>query len=329
MRNRSEQVFKYRMVGLQSAWIESQNGLVVFYLLPPGNYTFEAKVSNSSLDASSATVSFKVRILPPWWRSNWFYALCGLAFLLALWVLGWLRNRHLLEKSRRLEGLVSERTRELEASREQWRLQATHDGLTGMLNRVAILRALAAEMDRARREERTVVVALIDLDHFKNVNDTHGHQVGDEALRWFAAAVGAAIRPYDHAGRYGGEEFLLVLTEVPRELAKQRLAILLASISNLQIRALGSSFTLTCSIGAALFDPSDPSVAFESTEGLLAIADQALYEAKAKGRNQVVFHSSKAIRAVAKRKPPVASLRPSDRETDSNPDFTPSKKLQP
>ena len=110
--------------------------------------------------------------------------------------------------------------------------------------------------------------------------------VGDEALRLFAAAVGTAIRSYDHAGRYGGEEFLLVLTQIPREAVEQRLAALHAAISNLQVTANGSQFRLNCSMGATVFDPSSE---LASVESLLAIADQALYAAKAEGRNRVVF----------------------------------------
>jgi diguanylate cyclase (GGDEF)-like protein len=198
-------------------------------------------------------------------------------------------------RGRHLELLVSQRTRELEASREQLHIQATHDGLTGMLNRVAILRTLTAELERARREKRTVVVALIDLDYFKRINDEYGHLAGDEALRWFAAAVGAAIRLYDHAGRYGGEEFLLVLTEVPREAVEQRLTRLHKAISNLQINQRGVEFRLNCSMGATVFDPSDGP---GSVESLLSIADQALYAAKAAGRNRVIFRAPGASDAL-------------------------------
>jgi diguanylate cyclase (GGDEF)-like protein len=195
------------------------------------------------------------------------------------------------QRSRELERLVSERTRELEFSREQLRIQATHDGLTGMLNRVGVLKALAAEMDRARREYSVVVVALVDLDHFKRLNDAYGHLAGDEALRSFAAAAGAALRSYDHAGRYGGEEFLLVLTEIPIEAVQQRLTNLHAAISNLKISIQGSFITLNCSLGATLFDPYAGSV---SGESLLSIADEALYEAKAAGRNRLVFKEAVA-----------------------------------
>jgi diguanylate cyclase (GGDEF)-like protein len=200
-----------------------------------------------------------------------------------------MRARNLSERSFQLERLVSERTMELEASQELLRIQATYDGLTGMLNRVAILRALGVEIERARRQSSTLIVALIDLDHFKRVNDAYGHLVGDDALRWFAGAVGTAIRAYDHAGRYGGEEFLLVLTEVPPALADQRVTALHRAISNLTVRLENVEFTLNCSVGATFFDPSTGS---PNAEVLLSVADQALYEAKSAGRNRAVFRDA-------------------------------------
>ncbi|MGA2888736.1 MAG: diguanylate cyclase [Terracidiphilus sp.] len=289
MFNRGDLIFKYRMEGLQPEWSECADGVAIFSALPSGKYTFMAMAYNPGLNAFSTTVKMEVRILPPWWGSNWFYALCLVTFLLLLAAADRLRVRHLHGRSRELEMLVSERTKELEISRAQLRIQATHDGLTGMLNRTAILRALTAEMERAQRDKRSVVVALIDLDHFKHINDDYGHLAGDEGLRWFSAAVGTAIRPYDHAGRYGGEEFLLVLPEIPSDAVEQRLVGLHASISNLKIQIRGAIFLLNCSIGATVFNPT---VGSASEESLLAIADQALYVAKAEGRNRVVFRAA-------------------------------------
>jgi diguanylate cyclase (GGDEF)-like protein len=289
MRNRSELSLKIRMVGYQSEWMDTHTGNATFPRLPPGSFTFMAIACNPGLNGCSVPIKVDIKVLPPWWRTNWFYGLCFLVAASLLTGSGRLYVMHLRAESLNLEMLIQERTKELEASREQLRIQATHDGLTGMLNRVAILRALTAEMDRVLREKRTVAVALIDLDQFKHINDRYGHLVGDEALRWFAAAVGAAIRPYDRAGRYGGEEFLLVLTEVPREAVEQRLVSLQNSISNLKVCARGSEFTLNCSMGATVFDPSEKPATVES---LLAIADEALYAAKAAGRNRVVFRQT-------------------------------------
>jgi diguanylate cyclase (GGDEF)-like protein len=243
----------------------------------------------------------RVVILPPWWRSTWFFALCTLLFLSLFWAGDRLRARHLRLQARQLSRMVrertlelEERTRELEASRELLRIQAAEDGLTGMLNHVAILRALTAEMDRARRENKTLVLAMADLDHFKRVNDVYGHLAGDEALRTFATAVGAAIRTYDHSGRYGGEEFLLVLTEIPREGIECRLKCLHASITGLDVVSGEFKFKISCSIGATVYDPSGP---LKTVESLLSVADQALYAAKEAGRDRVVFREAESVEA--------------------------------
>ena len=284
-RNRSALTFAYRMKGLQQGWVETRDGAVVFPALPPGEYTFVATVRNPSLNASSESVNLQVVILPPWWRSGWMMVVYGAALALLITLFDWIRARNLKRISRQLQRLVAARTSELELSREQLRVQATHDGLTGLLNRDAILRALAMELDRASREEKIVVVALADIDHFKQVNDTHGHLGGDEALRQFAAAMSKAIRPYDHVGRYGGEEFLLILTDLPGEAAEQRLSSLHAAVTNLSVHTEETRFTLTCSMGATGYDPAHPAAGSES---LLAVADLALYDAKAQGRNRVI-----------------------------------------
>ena len=295
MRNRGDLVFVYRMEGLQPDWTQNRDGVAVFSALPPGKYTFMAMARNPGQNATSDLIKVTVQILPPWWGSRWFYAACCVTLLLLLGAGLLLYARNLLARRLELETLVRLRTRELEQSREQLRLQATHDGLTGMLNRGAVLRALAVEMGRARREGAPLLVALVDLDNFKQVNDAYGHLVGDEALRWFAAAVGSAMRAYDHVGRYGGEEFLLVLTQVPREASELRLKALHSAISNLHVRTEGADFIITCSMGATTFDPS---CGCAVAEALLAAADQALYAAKAAGRNRIVFQAANIQNAV-------------------------------
>jgi diguanylate cyclase (GGDEF)-like protein len=285
MRNRSELEFMYRMEGLQQDWVRAPGGVAVFSALPPGSYTFRGVARNSSMDALSPAVSMKVVVLPPWWRSGWMFAVYGVLLLLLVIFADWLRARNLRRISRQLQRLVSARTSELEQSREQLRIQATYDSLTGLLNRAAILRVLTTEIERARREGKNLIVALADLDYFKEVNDTYGHLAGDEALRLFAATMKSAIRPYDHVGRYGGEEFLLVLPDVPEDLDERRLSELHARITNLCVEE-ASNFVVNCSLGAAIlhapFDLPDP-------QPILAAADQALYDAKASGRNRVVW----------------------------------------
>jgi len=292
MRNRSELVFKYRMAPLQPDWIESHDGRAVFSNLPPGDFTMMAMAYNAGLNAYSGTVAVQVKILPPWWKTRWFTVLLVVAVILLLLAADRLRARHMRARSRHLQRLVSDRTRELELSRQQLQFQATHDGITGLFNHVEILRMLAVEMSHARRSGKNLVLAMLDLDHFKRVNDLYGHLAGDEALRSFAAAIQVAIRAYDHAGRYGGEEFLLILNEVPLEAAEQRLTHLHGLVSDLEIRTGGFEFKITCSIGATIFSPTDGQ---RSLEALLMAADQALYAAKSSGRNCVVVHGSDGL----------------------------------
>jgi diguanylate cyclase (GGDEF)-like protein len=289
MLNRSGLVFEYQMKGLHRGWIVNQNGEGVFSGLPPGNYTFSARAVNPDLNAASETLEMQIAVLPPWWQTWWMFALYALCVAALLWGAYRLYAGHLLARGKALEILVSERTRELEASRAQLRIQASHDELTGMLNRKAILAALAAEMKRALRDSTTVVVALVDLDRFKRINDECGHLAGDEALRLFADAVRKAIRAYDHAGRYGGEEFLLVLSRIPRAEIELRLLNLQSSISNIPFRWQEKDYKINCSVGVAVYNAYNDLYTLES---LLSAADRSLYLAKASGRNRVVFSDS-------------------------------------
>jgi diguanylate cyclase (GGDEF)-like protein len=290
MRNRSGLVFEYQMKGFDHGWIECQNGEAVFSGLPPGAYTFSARAVNSDLNAASESLEMQISVLSPWWRTWWMLALYVFGLAGLLWGLHRLYENHLVARGKELEALVSERTRELEASRAQLRMQASHDELTGMLNRKAILAALSIEMKRAVRDSMTIAVALVDLDHFKQINDVCGHLAGDEALRLFADAVRKAIRSYDHAGRYGGEEFLLVLSRIPRAEVKSRLIKLQGLISNLPFHWQDKEFKINCSAGVAVYSFSN---SLCTMEALLSAADQSLYLAKASGRNRVVFSDAR------------------------------------
>ena len=173
---------------------------------------------------------------------------------------------------------------ELVAARDSMRHAATHDSLTGLLNRSEILELLNRELVRAGREHQAVGIALVDVDHFKGVNDSFGHLFGDEALREVARRLKSNLRAYDGIGRYGGEEFLLVLPHCDSVTAITRADQLRRCISSKPITALGKQARITLSAGVAVFDPSSP----RNAQFLLSHADGGLYLAKEQGRNQVV-----------------------------------------
>lgn len=155
---------------------------------------------------------------------------------------------------------------------------ARHDELTGLLNRRAGLARLEEEIARSRRHDTPLCVAIGDIDHFKQVNDHHGHGVGDRVLQGAAEVMQHALRRYDVLARLGGEEFLMILPDAPLPQAQQGLERLRRRLAQAVLTSAG--LTLTLSTGIAAFAPG------ETSHALLERADQALYRAKTEGRNR-------------------------------------------
>jgi diguanylate cyclase (GGDEF)-like protein len=181
-----------------------------------------------------------------------------------------------------LRKALYDRSLELKAANKRIEELAELDELTGSFNRRCIMRMLDDEISRAHRIRTPCSIALIDLDWFKRINDTYGHPTGDEVLRTFAITVFANIRNIDRFGRYGGEEFLLVLPDTPNDSAERMLDRLRAIISDLDWSAFSSGLRVTISAGVATLRRD------ESEDTFLARADSALYAAKARGRNRIV-----------------------------------------
>jgi len=166
-------------------------------------------------------------------------------------------------------------------AKEALRREASRDGLTSLWNRKAILGILERELLRAERDQAPVGVIMIDVDHFKKVNDSRGHQAGDDVLRIIASGIAAVVRPYDAVGRYGGEEFLIVapgcgMTET-WELAER----VRVHVADCNIMAGGSTVRVSLSLGIATGQAAN------EIEKVLHASDAALYQAKNAGRNRV------------------------------------------
>ncbi|PQV63928.1 PAS domain S-box-containing protein/diguanylate cyclase (GGDEF) domain-containing protein [Abditibacterium utsteinense] len=171
---------------------------------------------------------------------------------------------------------------ERKEAQEKLRTLAMYDGLTGLLNRTAILECLTSEMERAARESKPLSVVLLDLDHFKQVNDLHGHAAGDAVLKEAAQRMKNSMRGYDKVGRYGGEEFLIVAPGCGGQDSVTLAERVRSCIASNCIETSDGPLDVTCSLGAAVARAAPR----EEADALIARADGALYCAKAGGRNR-------------------------------------------
>lgn len=186
-----------------------------------------------------------------------------------------------LQTGKRILGLLEQ----LEAARETLRELAARDPLTGLWNHSSIIDLLVNEIDRAERQGAYVGVALVDLDHFKSINDTHGHLVGDRVLREAAQVMSSSIRPYDAVGRLGGEEFLVVLPGCDQIIAVGHAERLRLALNRIEVNTPSGPVRFTASFGVTVVGPEtrvDAPTAIQT-------ADSAMYAAKHAGRDRVEF----------------------------------------
>jgi two-component system cell cycle response regulator len=173
----------------------------------------------------------------------------------------------------------------LVVAREEMRFKATHDALTSLWDRGSIFALLKSELSRSSREQAPVSVMICDIDHFKQINDDHGHPIGDEVLQQVSTRLQALVRPYDSVGRYGGEEFLIVLGGCSASDLKKRAEEVREGICRTPFPTKIGPILVSMSVGAITIEEGNKTT---SIEPYLKEADAALYRAKAAGRNRVV-----------------------------------------
>jgi two-component system, cell cycle response regulator len=196
-------------------------------------------------------------------------------------------NSHELRVRLRAGQRILELQEQLLRAREALRAQATHDGLTGILNRAAVLETLDRELERSYRERHPVSLLIADLDRFKSINDTYGHLAGDDVLREAARRMTAVLRPYDAVGRYGGEEFLIILAGSDSESAHAQAERIRLSLAKEPFVIGDAKVSVTCSVGFS----THPGNSRSHADDLVKRADLALYESKNAGRNRVQFRA--------------------------------------
>lgn len=212
-----------------------------------------------------------------------FAAIAALAVAWALWI------RQTMTREAELVQLVRDRTDELEAANRRLEALSYQDALTGVANRRALDKALDIEWRRGIRSKRPISFLLLDIDHFKGFNDTYGHQAGDAVLKQFADVVKHEAREIDRVGRYGGEEFLVLLPGTVLDAAVTFAERVRTSVEARRFTFEGGSLLRTVSCGVAAW----PHPRVSTCEGLIKAADSALYVAKEMGRNRVVRFDSR------------------------------------
>lgn len=282
--------YQSRMLGLEQSWVDAvAEGAREFSALPPGDYEFQARALDET-GAAGPSLVYPIRVAAAWYQTLP-AQLAGLAWIVVVFLLllRW-RSRTLERRNHQLEALVSERTvalalrsHELELANRRLSELADLDGLTGVANR----RKLEFEIDNAwsaaRAAQAHLALLLIDVDHFKQFNDTYGHALGDERLKAIAERLAGWVGPGELLARYGGEEFVLLMPGSSIEVAMER-----ADAIRRDARHAGQDGTRSSiSIGVAELRkhrPSDPAQLFE-------FADLALYRAKNAGRDRIEVYT--------------------------------------
>jgi len=276
-RNPARAAFRARLDGLEETWLPLRRpGELRYTSLSPGPYRLLLQAANES-GVWGETVDVPIRVRPPWWQTLEFRLAASAALLGLAFGAHRARTLTLRRRNEELERAVRARTLELKAANDELELLATHEPLTGLWNRRAIVEHLRAQLTAQRRAPVRFGCILVDLDHFKPVNDTLGHAAGDRVLSAVAAKLAESTRELDLVGRYGGDEFLVVLPDADRA----AVAAVGERIRQLEVRAGEGSaaVTVTASCGG---------VAVAAGAGLgeaavLAAADALLYKVKQAG----------------------------------------------
>ncbi|SFU93034.1 ligand-binding sensor domain-containing diguanylate cyclase [Pseudoduganella namucuonensis] len=276
--------YAFWLEGYDKGWVEADASRRVasYSNMKPGGYLLRMRGSNRDGVWSPHELSMRITVEPAWHQTWWCRALLALGLLGALaaghrWRL---RKIQALASARAefLETMVRDRTAELDEKNKQLETLSYTDRLTGLYNRLRLDQALDTEYSRGLRGNGVFSVVLLDVDHFKSINDTHGHQAGDQVLVAIAELLREGSRDIDVVGRWGGEEFLVVCADTDAAQAVTFAERLRAAIAGYHFPVVRHK---TCSFGVATMRAGEP------VNALLGRADAALYRAKHRGRNRV------------------------------------------
>ncbi|WP_447940426.1 two-component regulator propeller domain-containing protein [Pseudoxanthomonas mexicana] len=285
---------RYRLKGYDEAWKlldDPHQRSATYTNLPAGQYVFEVIGTNNSGVSGRAAATQAFTIAPYFYESPWFYVLLAMALgVLVLLSNRWVLRRH-QNRNIALERLVQQRTLDLQQANRQLEAISLTDPLTGLHNRRYLTRQLPADIAYYQRMPKfatgvdVLAFVLLDIDHFKSINDGHGHQAGDHVLQTVAHRLRTLSRDGDYVIRWGGEEFLMVFRPMPRHDLHALGRRICTAIASEPVDVAGTRLQVTASLGLIGYPPFPETPDLLGWEQLVSLADRALYEVKAHGRN--------------------------------------------
>lgn len=296
--------FAYILEGIDKEWIETDHEMRMasYTKVDPGTYTFRVKASNDDVKWNNEGASLEIKILGPWWALWWVRAIAIVLFICILWAIHQASVHFLRKQKVSLEKMVRKRTMDIVRQKEQIAHKnrslaekntlleqqtqllenlSKHDPLTNLFNRRGFQEISNAEQIRANRKNKPFSFLLGDIDFFKKINDRYGHDVGDEVLVAVANEIQNTVRAMDTVGRWGGEEFIVLLPEINQEEAGHIAERIRKNIEGLRIKSNTESLNVTMSIGVSCCEQN------RNIDACIKIADNALYKGKKGGRNRV------------------------------------------
>lgn len=275
--------YRYKLEGFDEDWVTwSKSRIATYTNLDPGTYHFKAQGLSRAGLISQKDYELIVNVLPPWWNT-WWARLAGILLLtLAYTVVHMMRVRGLKQEQRALEQRVIDRTHELETLNQQLKEISSVDFLTQLINRRSFLDRTDIEISRAKRENTPICLALIDIDNFKIFNDVYGHKCGDMVLTFVAQHFRKNVRKEDIVGRWGGEEFIILMSNTSLEQGLIAFEKLRSSIAKQTYRYKDQALSITATFGVTLVNLDAP------IDVSISEADKALYQGKRAGKNRVV-----------------------------------------
>lgn len=274
--------YSYRLSGLETGWTQADpaHRTARYTNLPPGDYVLQLRASGRDGASNGSALDIPVRVVAAWYQTYTFRGAMALLFLAICWGVMQLRVHFIRRRERMLEAVIAERTAELQRSQNELKKLAYFDALTGLANRRMFTENLERLLTPAERQAPAFALILVDLDKFKTINDTHGHDAGDALLIEAAGRLVSSVRENDSVARLGGDEFAIL---VSGHIDAKSLEVLCGRVIDAvacPIVFAGRSIDTSASLGVALFPDNG-----QTQDELYKAADLALYAAKRAGRN--------------------------------------------